>query len=92
MAHESVLLQEVMEGLDFQDGDVYLDATVGAGGHMEKVWQKMKERITITLDKELLEWLDKKIEDKIFANRSHGFERLIMERIKEENEEKESGQ
>ncbi|MEK7116941.1 MAG: 16S rRNA (cytosine(1402)-N(4))-methyltransferase RsmH [Patescibacteria group bacterium] len=47
MAHESVLLQEVMEGLDFQDGDVYLDATVGAGGHMEKVWQKMKERITI---------------------------------------------
>ena len=48
----------------------------------------MKERITITLDKELLEWLDKKIDDKIFANRSHGFERLIMERIKEENEEK----
>lgn len=46
--------------------------------------KKMKERITITLDKELLEWLDKKIADKIFANRSHGFERLITEKILEE--------
>lgn len=39
----------------------------------------MKQRITITIDKELLEWLDKKIEDKVFANRSHGIEYLIKE-------------
>lgn len=44
----------------------------------------MKERITITLDKKLLAWLDKKIEEKIFANRSHGFELLIMQKIKED--------
>ena len=44
-----------------------------------------KERITITIDKELLIWLDKKIQEKIFANRSHGFEYLIK---KTENEEK----
>ena len=51
--------------------------------------KRMKERITITLDKELLAWLDKKIEEKVFASRSHGFEFLIMEGIKEEkNEEK----
>ncbi len=43
----------------------------------------MKERITITIDKELLSWLDKKITDKTFANRSHGFEFLIQ-RKKEE--------
>lgn len=50
----------------------------------------MKERITITLDKELLDWLDKKIEEKVFANRSHGLEFLIAEKIKEEtNEDKE---
>ena len=36
-----------------------------------------KERITITIEKELLSWLDKKIQEKIFANRSHGFEYLI---------------
>ena len=44
----------------------------------------MKERITITIDKELLEWLDKRIEKKIFANRSHGFEFLIEKRMKVE--------
>ena len=33
----------------------------------------MKERITVTVDKELLEWIDRKIAERIFANRSHGF-------------------
>ena len=47
----------------------------------------MKERITITLDKELLSWLDKKIEDRIFANRSHSLEFLIKKSMKEENNE-----
>ena len=37
----------------------------------------MKKRISITLDKELLDWLDKKIKEKTFANRSHGIEYLI---------------
>lgn len=45
----------------------------------------MKERITITIDKELLEWIDKKIKERIFANRSHGIEYLISQR-KMENE------
>ena len=39
----------------------------------------MKERITITIDKELLKWLDEKVNEKIFANRSHGLEFLIMQ-------------
>ncbi len=43
----------------------------------------MKERITITIDKELLEWLDKRIEKKMFANRSHGFEFLIEKKIEQ---------
>jgi len=46
----------------------------------------MKERITITLDKELLNWLDSKINSKQFANRSHGFEFLIKNKIIEEKE------
>ncbi len=37
----------------------------------------MKQRITITLDKDLLKWLDKKVEKKVFASRSHGIEFLI---------------
>ena len=47
----------------------------------------MKERITITSDKDLLKWLDKKITDKTFANRSHGFEYLIKKRMDYEKEE-----
>ncbi len=45
MAHESVLLKEVIEGLDLQDGDVYFDATVGSGGHMNAILEKMKDRV-----------------------------------------------
>ena len=45
-----------------------------------------KERITITIDKELLKWIDARIEEKVFANRSHGFEFLIMKEKKERKE------
>ncbi len=47
-----------------------------------------KERITITIDKELLDWLDKKTSKKIFANRSHGMEYLIKRAMEEEHEKK----
>ncbi|NLE07177.1 MAG: 16S rRNA (cytosine(1402)-N(4))-methyltransferase RsmH [Parcubacteria group bacterium] len=47
MAHESVLLKEVIEGLDLQDGDVYFDATVGSGGHMHAVWEATKGKVQL---------------------------------------------
>ena len=40
-----------------------------------------KERVTITIDKDLLDWLDKRVDDKTFANRSHGFEYLIKKKM-----------
>ncbi len=43
-----------------------------------------KERITITLNKDLLLWMDEKVSEHIFANRSHGFEYLIADKIREE--------
>lgn len=43
--HKSVLLNETIEGLNFEEGDIYLDATVGSGGHMFAIWEKMKDRI-----------------------------------------------
>jgi len=49
----------------------------------------MKKRITTTVDEELLKWIDKKVDEKIFANRSHSFEFLIKRAIEgEKNEEK----
>ncbi len=35
-----------------------------------------KERITITIDKKLLKWLDTQVKTKKFANRSHVLEFL----------------
>ncbi len=40
----------------------------------------MKERITLTIDKELLNWLDARVDDKLFANRSHGLEFLAKKK------------
>ena len=48
-----------------------------------KVCYSMKERITITIDRELLNWLDAKIGAKVFANRSHGFQFLIKNKLEE---------
>ncbi|MEM0230900.1 MAG: ribbon-helix-helix domain-containing protein [Candidatus Woesearchaeota archaeon] len=45
----------------------------------------MKQRITITLDSECLAWVDEKVKNRSFANRSHGFEFLIA-RFKERQE------
>lgn len=42
----------------------------------------MKERLTITLDEDLLQWLDTQISQKRFANRSHGIEFLITQKLK----------
>jgi len=45
--HKTVLLKETIDGLSLLDGDIYLDATVGSGGHMEEVWKRMGEKVTI---------------------------------------------
>jgi 16S rRNA (cytosine1402-N4)-methyltransferase len=37
MAHVSVLLQEIIEGLNIQKSDVYFDGTINGGGHSEAV-------------------------------------------------------
>lgn len=47
MAHASVLLKEAIDGLSLEEGDIYLDATVGAGGHLEEVWKRMKGKVVL---------------------------------------------
>ncbi|NQV09162.1 hypothetical protein HQ529_04895 [Candidatus Woesearchaeota archaeon] len=51
----------------------------------------MKERITVTIDKQFLKWIDDKIDKKIFANRSHCFEFLVNNKILEEKNEQKKG-
>jgi len=38
-----------------------------------------KTKISITIDDDLVKWLDSQIKKKRFANRSHGFEYAISE-------------
>ena len=45
--HKSVLLQEAIDSLDLREGDLYLDATVGSGGHMQYVWEKFGNKVTL---------------------------------------------
>ncbi len=45
--HTSVLLNEVIDRLDFQDGDVFLDATLGGGGHSAEVAKRFGEKVEI---------------------------------------------
>ena len=48
----------------------------------------MKERITISVDRELIAWIDKRISERIFANRSHALEFLVLQTMKMERGKK----
>lgn len=52
--HESVLVQEVVDGLHIEKGGKYIDATAGNGGHMEKILEAGGEILGIDLDPEMI--------------------------------------
>jgi 16S rRNA (cytosine1402-N4)-methyltransferase len=56
MMHKSVLLHEVIKGLSFEDGDVFLDCTLGSGGHIAGAFETGKkiQAIGIDIDEEAL--------------------------------------
>lgn len=47
MSHTSVLLHESIEGLAVCEGDVFVDATLGDGGHSAEVLKKFGGKVTI---------------------------------------------
>ena len=54
---------------------------------METEVQTMtRERVSLTLPQECLTWIDKKIASRVYANRSHALEVLILEAMKKEKE------
>lgn len=40
---------------------------------------KNKPKISISIEQELIDWIDSKIKKKYFANRSHAIERALTE-------------
>ncbi len=47
MAHTSVLLKETIDGLDIQAGDVFVDGTLGDGGHSAEVLKRLGANVTV---------------------------------------------
>ncbi len=43
-----------------------------------------KKRLTITVDPEIMAWVERRVKNKIFASISHGFEYAIHHLIEEE--------
>ena len=48
--HVPVLLEEVLEGLAIRQGGVYLDGTIGWGGHTSRILQMYEDTRVIGLD------------------------------------------
>lgn len=61
--HKSVLLQEVIDNLSFEKNEVFLDCTIGAGGHMESAFKKEPSiRIVgIDLDTDAIDRAEKRL-------------------------------
>jgi len=45
--------------------------------------EMVRERVSITLPKECVDWIDKKVQERIYANRSHAIEVIILDKMKE---------
>lgn len=45
----------------------------------------VRVKVTITVDKEIVEWIDNEVSKRTFRNRSHGFE-FAVAKLKEKKE------
>lgn len=58
MQHKTVLLHESIDGLDIQPGDIFVDGTLGGGGHTEEVIKRFGDTVSIIgidMDKDAIE-------------------------------------
>ena len=46
--------------------------------------EMVRDRVSITLPKECIEWVDRKVEARTYHNRSHALEVLILEKMSKE--------
>lgn len=66
MIHITVLLKSSIDGLDIHPGDIYLDGTVGSGGHAEYALEKTRGSIMVIgldKDREALERSKERLKD-----------------------------
>ena len=66
IAHKPVLLKEVLSFINFDKARVFLDLTIGEGGHSEEILKKMKHDavlIGFDLDEEILKVAEKRLSE-----------------------------
>jgi 16S rRNA (cytosine1402-N4)-methyltransferase len=88
MKHYSVLLNEIIDGLNIKPSGIYVDATLGYGGMSKCILEKLNEEghlIAIDQDKEAREYADsllKKISNnyEIVADNFKNIKRILEER------------
>ncbi|MBI2086602.1 MAG: 16S rRNA (cytosine(1402)-N(4))-methyltransferase RsmH [Candidatus Zambryskibacteria bacterium] len=56
--HKSVLLHEVVESLDLKNGEVFVDATYGSGGHSKEILRQFPKVKVVTIDQDPLTGAD----------------------------------
>ncbi|TFJ94555.1 16S rRNA (cytosine(1402)-N(4))-methyltransferase RsmH [Lentibacillus salicampi] len=63
--HYSVLEEEVLEGMNIKQEGIYVDCTVGGGGHAERIASRLNEKgllVAIDQDKEALEAAEQRLQ------------------------------
>ncbi len=81
MQHITVLLDEAVDALQVKEGNVVVDATLGAGGHTLELLKRVGDEgrvIGIDLDKQAIEDFKKKIKRKDLNNKTNLTSRLIL--------------
>ena len=69
MIHKSVLLQKAIDGLEIKDGDIFIDGTLGGGGHSEEVFKRFGKKVRvigIDTDSEALSRAEKRLSEQGF--------------------------
>lgn len=88
--HKAVLLQEAIEALNIKQGNKYIDATLGGGGHTSEILNKGGVVLAIDQDVEAISYVANELKD---SNLSFGYGNFknIDEIAKEKGFEKVSG-
>lgn len=45
-----------------------------------------KQRVTISISKDVLEWIDRQVKNRNFKDRSHAIEKMIYDKMQEKKE------
>jgi 16S rRNA (cytosine1402-N4)-methyltransferase len=71
MSHVPVLLEEVLQYVGAKDGELFIDATIGGGGHMRAILETNPKAkvLGLDLDADSLEKLQQELKQEKIANR-----------------------